>query len=191
MAYEIEEVELLFEDLEERIRKSVNQYVDELSVMRAGRANAHILDGVTVDYYGTETPLNQIANISVPEARMLVIAPWDANLLKKLEKAIFDANIGITPNNDGKVIRLIFPEPTEERRRALVKDVKNNTEKCKVAIRNIRRDIISELKILEKNKVLNEDYRVDLEKKVDKQVEIKIGEVDKLARDKETEIMKV
>ena len=159
MAYDIMEVELIFEELDDKTQKSVNQLQTEYNLMRAGRANVHILDGITVDYYGVGTPLNQVANITVPEARMIMITVWDGSLIKKVEKAIIDANIGITPNNDGKNIRLIFPEPTEERRRALVKDVKNFAEKTKVAVRNIRRDAMTELKSLEKNKIISEDQQ--------------------------------
>lgn len=191
MAYDVMEVEIVFEELEDKTQKSVNQLQSEYNLMRAGRANVHILDAITVDYYGAETPLNQVANITVPEARMIMITVWDASLIKKVEKAIIDANIGITPNNDGKNIRLIFPEPTEERRRALVKDVKNFAEKTKVAVRNIRRDAMSELKALEKNKVISEDREKDLENDVEKKVNARIAEIDKLAQAKEAEILKI
>ncbi|MGN1042328.1 MAG: ribosome recycling factor [Christensenellales bacterium] len=191
MAYDILEVELVFDDVDERTQKSVNQLVSEFNNMRAGRANVHILDGITVEYYGTETPLNQLANISVPEARMIMITVWDGSVLKKVEKAIIDANIGITPNNDGKNIRLIFPEPTEERRRALVKDVKTSAEKAKVAVRNIRRDAMTEIKNLEKNKTITEDMQKDYEAEIDKKINARIAEIDKLAQDKEGEILKI
>lgn len=191
MAYEIMEVELLFEELEERTTKSIASLQSELNNMRAGRANVHILDGITVEYYGTDTPLNQVANITVPEARMIMITVWDNSIIKKVEKAIIDSNIGLTPNNDGKNIRLIFPEPTEERRRELVKDVKNYAEKCKIAIRNIRRDAMSELKSLEKSKVLTEDMEKNYEDEVDKKINAKVAEVDKMAQSKEAEILKV
>ena len=191
MAYEIMEVELVFGDLKERTAKSIASFVGELSTMRAGRANVHILDGITVDYYGVETPLNQVANITVPEARMIMITVWDNSLIKKVEKAIIDGNIGITPNNDGKNIRLIFPEPTEERRKALVKEVKIKAEACKVAIRNIRRDAIAELKALEKNKTISEDLEKNYESEVDKAISEKNNEVDKLSAEKEADILKV
>lgn len=191
MAYDILEVELVFDDVAERTQKSVNQLMSEFNNMRAGRANVHILDGITVEYYGTETPLNQLANISVPEARMIMITVWDGSVLKKVEKAIIDANIGITPNNDGKNIRLIFPEPTEERRRALVKDVKTSAEKAKVAVRNIRRDAMTEIKNLEKNKTITEDMQKDYEAEIDKKINARIAEIDKLAQDKEGEILKI
>ena len=191
MAYDIMEVELIFEELDDKTQKSVNQLQTEYNLMRAGRANVHILDGITVDYYGVGTPLNQVANITVPEARMIMITVWDGSLIKKVEKAIIDANIGITPNNDGKNIRLIFPEPTEERRRALVKDVKNFAEKAKVAVRNIRRDAMTELKSLEKNKIISEDQQKNFEEDVEKKVNAKITEIDKIAQAKETEILKI
>ena len=191
MAYDIMEVELIFEELDDKTQKSVNQLQTEYNLMRAGRANVHILDCITVDYYGVETPLNQVANITVPEARMIMITVWDGSLIKKVEKAIIDANIGITPNNDGKNIRLIFPEPTEERRRALVKDVKNFAEKTKVAVRNIRRDAMTELKSLEKNKIISEDQQKNFEEDVEKKVNAKITEIDKIAQAKEAEILKI
>lgn len=191
MAYDIMEVELIFEELDDKTQKSVNQLQTEYNLMRAGRANVHILDCITVDYYGVETPLNQVANITVPEARMIMITVWDGSLIKKVEKAIIDANIGITPNNDGKNIRLIFPEPTEERRRALVKDVKNFAEKTKVAVRNIRRDAMTELKSLEKNKIISEDQEKNFEEDVEKKVNAKITEIDKIAQAKEAEILKI
>ena len=191
MAYDIMEVELIFEELDDKTQKSVNQLQTEYNLMRAGRANVHILDGITVDYYGVGTPLNQVANITVPEARMIMITVWDGSLIKKVEKAIIDANIGITPNNDGKNIRLIFPEPTEERRRALVKDVKNFAEKTKVAVRNIRRDAMTELKSLEKNKIISEDEEKNFEEDVEKKVNAKITEIDKIAQAKEAEILKI
>lgn len=191
MAYDIMEVEILFDELEERTQKSINQLQTELNTMRAGRANIHILDSVTVEYYGTETPLNQVANITVPEARMILLTVWDVSLIKKVEKAIIDANIGITPNNDGKNIRLVFPEPTEERRRALVKDVKNFAEKSKVAIRNIRRDAMTDLKNLEKNKVISEDLEKNYIDEVEKKVNARIAEIEKIAQAKEAEILKI
>jgi ribosome recycling factor len=191
MAYEIEELELLSQDLQERTDKSLQAFQNELTVMRVGRANPHILDGITVEYYGTPTPLNQLSNITIPEARLLCITVWDASMIKKVEKAIIDANVGITPSNDGKIIRLVFPEPNEERRRALVKEVKTLAEKAKVAIRNIRRDVIDESKKLKKEISLAEDMQISFEKDVDKLVSAQIAEVDKIATAKETEIMKV
>ncbi len=191
MAYDILEVEMIFEELEERMTKSINSFVSELNNMRAGRANPHILDAVRVDYYGVESPINQVGNISIPEARVLMINVWDSSMLKKVEKAIIDANVGIIPNNDGKVLRLIFPEPTEERRKALVKEVKNLAERTRVAIRNIRRDSLAEVKTLEKNKTISEDMSKNYEADIEKKVVAKIAEIDKIAADKEVEILKV
>ena len=191
MTYDVMEVELVFENLEERMKKSVSNFVGDLNMIRAGRANIHILDGITVDYYGVDTPLNQVGNITIPEARMIMITVWDSSMLKKVEKAIIDGNIGITPNNDGKNIRLIFPEPTEERRKQLVKEVKVKAENCKVAVRNIRRDAISDIKALEKSKVITEDQVKDYEADVEKKVVAKITEIDKIAAEKEQEILKI
>lgn len=191
MTYDILELELLFEELDERTGKTIKSLITELSNLRAGRANMRILDGITVDYYGAQTPINQIANISIPEARVLMINVWDNSLIKKVEKSIIDANIGITPNNDGKVIRLVFPEPNEERRRSLVKDIKTFAENAKVAIRNIRRDSMSELKSLEKAKTITEDMQKDCENAVDKVITAKIAEIDKAAAEKEQEILKI
>ena len=189
MAYDIMEVELIFDDLKERTSKTIASFTSELALIRAGRANIHIIDGITVDYYGVDTPLNQVANITIPEARILMITVWDNSLLKKVEKAITDSNIGITPNKDGKNIRLIFPEPTEERRRALVKDVRQKAENAKVAVRNIRREAIADIKALEKGKVITEDMQKNYEVDVDKIVNEKISELDKVAANKEAEIM--
>lgn len=191
MAYDILELEIVFDELKEKSDKTIQSFKSELSNMRAGRANAHILDKVTVDYYGTPTPINQMANISVPEARMIVISVWDASQMKAVEKAIVDANLGIMPNNDGKVIRLVFPELTEERRRALAKDVKAAAEKTKVAVRNVRRDGIEDLRKLKKDNVISEDLLADTEKEVDKIVSAKIESIEKLQQEKETEIMSV
>ena len=151
MAYESMEILELFDEFETKMDKCVSNLKNEFAQMKAGRANAHILDKITADYYGTDTPINQMANISIPEARLLVISPWDASCVKAIEKAITAANIGITPNSDGKVIRLIFPELTEERRRDLVKQIKSTSENCKVVLRNARRDINESLKKMKKD----------------------------------------
>ncbi|HOB64026.1 MAG TPA: ribosome recycling factor, partial [Clostridia bacterium] len=155
------------------------------------RANVRILDKILVDYYGTPTPINQMANITVPEARVLAISVWDASAIKNVEKAILASNIGITPINDGKLIRLIFPELTEERRRQLVKEVKTLGENTKVAIRNIRRDAIEDLRSLKKNSIITEDDLDKFEKDVEKAVNGFIAEIDKMMADKEKEIMSV
>ncbi len=189
--YEVTEVAMVFDDLEERTAKTISNLRTELQSLRAGRANPHILDKVTVPYYGVDTPINQMANITVPEARMLVINVWDQSALKAVEKAIIAANVGIFPTNDGKVLRMVFPELTEERRRALVKEVKVAGENAKVAVRNIRRDAIDLLRGYKKDSVVTEDDLFALEKDVDKAVNAAISEIDKVCSDKETEIMAV
>ena len=191
MAYGIDSVDLIFEEMKEKFTKTVHNFSTEMKSMRAGRANPHILDKVMVDYYGTPTPINNMANITVPEARLLVISVWDKSALKNVEKAILAANIGITPNNDGNVIRLIFPELTEERRKALVKELKTNAENTKVVLRNARRDAIDALKKLEKDSEITEDDLKDFTADVDKALSSEIEDVDKLTTDKEQEILAV
>ena len=159
--------------------------------IRAGRANPHILDKITVDYYGTPTPINNMANISVPEARLLVIAPWDKSQLKAIEKAILAGNIGINPNNDGQVIRLVFPELTEERRRSTVKEAKTLVEESKVVMRNARRDAIDELKKMQKASTITEDDLKNLTADIDKKLSAHTDDVDKLFKDKEQEILSI
>lgn len=146
---------------EEKMKNIVEHLVQEFSEIRAGRANPAILNRISVEYYGVLTPINQVAGISVPEARLIVVQPWDVTLLKQVEKAIIEANIGITPQNDGKVIRLAFPELTQERRLEIVKNIKELTEKSKIAIRNVRREAIDDAKTQEKNKEISQD---DLER---------------------------
>lgn len=191
MGYELMEVEMVFDDLSERIEKTKSSLINEFKSMRAGRANPHILDKVMVSYYGVDTPINQMANITIPEARMLVINVWDQSAIKNVEKAIIAANVGIFPTNDGKVLRMVFPELTEERRRALVKDVKVSTENAKVAIRNIRRDAINLLRTYKKDSIVTEDDYNAYEKDVDKQASNAIADLDKLSSEKEAEIMSV
>ena len=191
MAYGIDSVDLIFEEMKEKFTKTVHNFSTEMKSMRAGRANPHILDKVMVDYYDTPTPINNMANITVPEARLLVISVWDKSALKNVEKAILAANIGITPNNDGNVIRLIFPELTEERRKALVKELKTNAENTKVVLRNARRDAIDALKKLEKDSEITEDDLKDFTADVDKALSSEIEDVDKLTKDKEQEILAV
>ncbi len=191
MAYGIDSVDLIFEEMKEKFTKTVHNFSTEMKSMRAGRANPHILDKIMVDYYGTPTPINNMANITVPEARLLVISVWDKSALKNVEKAILAANIGITPNNDGNVIRLIFPELTEERRKALVKELKTNAESTKVVLRNARRDAIDALKKLEKDSEITEDDLKDFTADVDKALSSEIDDVDKLTKDKEQEILSV
>ncbi len=175
----------------ERMNKAIGAYTRELAGIRAGRANASMLDRITVDYYGAPTPINQLAGVSVPEARMLVIQPYDKSILSDIEKAILKSDIGITPSNDGSIIRLAIPQLTEERRKELVKVVKKESEEAKVAVRNIRRDANDELKKLEKNGEITEDdqrgYSDDIQKLTDEY----ITKVDQLTKDKEKEILEV
>ncbi|MDE6060801.1 MAG: ribosome recycling factor [Clostridia bacterium] len=177
--------------MNERFDKVMNNYKNELRGMRAGRANPHILDKVLVDYYGTPTPVNNMANISVPEARLLVIAPWDKSQLKAIEKAIIAANVGITPNNDGVVIRLVFPELTEERRRNTVKEAKTLVEESKIVLRNARRDAIDELKKVQKASTITEDDLKHFTADIDKALSAHVDTVDKLFKEKEQEILSI
>lgn len=176
---------------DEKMTKTMNNLDSEFNTIRAGRANPHVLDKITVDYYGTQTALNQVANVSVPEARMIQIQPWESSLIKKIEKAILTSDLGINPSNDGKVIRLVFPELTEERRKELAKDVKKKGEAAKVAIRNIRRDANDALKKLGKSADVSEDEVKDLEDKVQKMTDGYIKDVDKAVDAKTKEIMTV
>lgn len=191
MAYNIEEVDLIFDEMNEKVEKVINNFKGELRSLRAGRANPHILDKVVVDYYGMPTPINNMANVSVPEARLLVIAPWDKSQLKAIEKAILAANIGITPNNDGIVIRLVFPELTEERRKGTVKEAKTLLEESKVVMRNARRDAIDELKKLQKASSITEDDLKNFTADIDKKLSSNIDSADKLFKDKEQEILSI
>ena len=191
MAYGIDSVDLIFEDMEEKSQKAINNLDSELKTIRAGRANAHILDKVVVPYYGTPTPLNQMANITVAEARLLVVKPYDRSVLKDVEKAIIAANTGINPVNDGNVIRLAFPQLTEERRRDLCKQIKKLAEETIVVLRNARRSANDELKVLEKDSEITEDDLKDFLKDVDKVLEKKIATVEDLQKAKEAEVMEV
>lgn len=176
---------------EDRMKKSVESLEKELDTIRAGRANPRVLDRIMVSYYGTMTPINQVGNITVPEARLLQIAPYDASVLKDVEKAIMSSDLGITPTNDGKVIRLAFPELTEERRKALAKEVKKKGEDAKVAMRNIRRDAMENFKKQQKSSDLTEDDLKDLESDIQKLTDKYIGELDKRVEDKNKEILTV
>lgn len=176
---------------EEKMEKSLESLKEEYSTIRAGRANPHLLDKIKVDYYGTPSSLQQVANVSVPEARMIQIQPWESSLIKEIEKAILCSDIGITPNNDGKVIRLVFPELTEDRRKELVKDVKKKGEAAKVAVRNIRRDANDAIKKAAKAAEISEDEQKQLEDKVQKLTDKYIAEVDKTIEDKSKEILTV
>ena len=175
---------------EEKMKKTLASLESELVTIRAGRANPHILDKLAVDYYGAPTPLQQVANITVPEARMIQIQPWESSLIKGIEKAILTSDLGLNPSNDGKVIRLVFPELTEERRKELVKDVKKKGEAAKVAVRNIRRDANYAFKKLAKQDV-SEDEIKELEEKIQKITDKYIKEVDAAVDAKSKEIMTV
>ncbi len=175
---------------EEKMTKSLNNLEEEFASIRAGRANPHVLDKITVDYYGTPTPLQQVSNITVPEARMIQIQPWESSLIKEIEKAILCSDLGLNPSNDGKLIRLVFPELTEERRKDLVKDVKKKGENAKVAIRNIRRDANDAMKKLKAQDV-SEDEIKQLEDKVQKMTDKYIADIDKAIDNKSKEIMTV
>ena len=175
---------------EEKMQKAYDFLLADYQTIRAGRANPHVLDKLKVDYYGTPTPIQQVGNITFPEARMIQIAPWEKSLIREIEKAIMASDIGITPNNDGTVIRLVFPELTEERRKDLVKDVKKKGEEAKVAIRNIRRDANDAFKKLAKTEI-SEDEIKDLEDSVQKITDKYIKDVDKAIEDKSKEIMTV
>ena len=179
------------EELEGRMQKTIGVFQDNLSEIRAGRANPAILNKVSVEYYGAVTPINQVAGISVPEARTIVIQPWDASILKDIEKAILASDIGLNPNNDGKVIRLNFPELTEERRKELAKDIRKIAEEARVSVRSIRRDGMDEAKTKCKNSEITEDDRANLEDKIQKLTDKYIAQIDKLLEDKEKEIMNI
>ena len=179
-----------YEDLKERMGKTINNFAEKLAEVRAGRANPAILNKVKIDYYGTPTPINQVAGISVPEARLIVIQPWDLSVLKEIEKAILASDIGINPNNDGKVIRLAFPELNEERRKELVKDVKKMAEEAKVAIRAVRRDGIEEAKAEQKEGNMTEDELKNAENEIQKLTDKHVEEIDEILSKKEKEIMK-
>ncbi len=176
---------------EEKMEKTISVLEEDYASIRAGRANPHVLDKIKVDYYGTPTPIQQVGNISVPEARMIVIAPWEKSLIKNICKAIQASDLGINPNNDGSVIRLVFPELTEERRRDLSKDVKKRGEAAKVAIRNVRRDANESFKKLEKDGEFSEDDRKLAETKMQKLTDRMIEKVDKAVEAKTKEIMTV
>ena len=174
-----------------KMEKTLDVLLDEIGSIRAGRANPHVLDRIKVDYYGTPTPIQQVGNINVPEARMIVIQPWEKSLLKSIEKAILTSDLGINPTNDGSVIRLVFPELTEERRKDLAKDVKKKGEAAKVAVRNVRRDANESLKKLEKNGDISEDDLKDGNDKIQKLTDKMIDKIDKAVETKTKEIMTV
>ncbi len=174
---------------EEKMIKSISVFEENLAEIRAGRANPAILNKISIDYYGTPTPINQVAGISVPEARLIVIQPWDASILKEIEKEILKSDIGINPNNDGKVIRLVFPELNEERRKEIVKDIKKMAEEARVAIRSIRRDAIDDAKAMQKNSEITEDELKSAEDNIQKLTDKYVDEIDSILEKKEKEIM--
>ncbi len=175
---------------EEKMKKTLEFLGEEYAAVRAGRANPHVLDKIKVDYYGTPTPIQQVGNVSVPEARIIQIAPWDKSMLKAIEKAILTSDIGINPQNDGSIIRLQFPELTEERRKDLVKDIKKKAEESKVALRNVRRDGNEEFKKLGKGEI-SEDEAADLADSLQKLTDDYIAKIDKALEEKTKELMTV
>lgn len=179
------------EEYQEKMSKSLDSLAGEYSTIRAGRANPHVLDKISVDYYGQPTNLQSVANISVSEARTLVIQPWEGSMLKEIEKAILVSDLGLTPNNDGKAIRLTFPELTEDRRKELVKDIKKKGENTKVAVRNIRRDANDAMKKQQKANEISEDELKTAEGDIQKLTDEFIGKIDKMVDDKSKEIMTV
>jgi len=180
-----------YTNIEQKMEKTINVFSENLAEVRAGRANPAILNKVKIDYYGTPTPINQVAGISVPEARLIVIQPWDASVLKEIERAILASDIGINPNNDGKVIRLNFPELNEERRKELVKDIRKTAEEAKVAVRNTRREGIDEFKKKQKDSEITEDELHTAEEQIQKITDKKIEEIESILANKEKEIMSI
>jgi len=178
-------------NIEEKMNKTISVLEENLAEVRAGRANPAILNKIMVSYYGVPTPINQVAGISVPEARLIVIQPWDASILKEIEKEILKAEIGINPNNDGKVIRLSFPELTEERRKELVKDIKKMGEEGKVSVRSVRREAMDIAKAEQKEGIMTEEELKSTEDKIQKLTDSKVAEIDKAIENKEKEIMSV
>ena len=176
---------------EEKMKKSIESVMSDFDTVRAGRANASVLNRISVDYYGTPTPIQQIASVSTPDARSLLIQPWDASVLKGIEKAILASDLGLNPQNDGRTIRLVFPALTEERRREYVKNAKKLAEDTKVVVRNARRDIMDGLKKAKNDKIVSEDSIKDFEAEAEKIVSKAIENIDSLAKEKETEIMAV
>ncbi len=176
---------------EDKMKKTMDVLTEEYASIRAGRANPHLIDKIRVDYYGTPSPISQVANVSVPEARIIQIQPWESKMIKEIEKAINMSDIGINPTDDGKIIRLVFPELTEERRKDLAKDVKKKAEDAKVALRNIRRDANDAVKKLGKASEISEDVQKQLESEIDKMTEKFVAEADKKMEEKTKEIMTV
>ncbi len=184
-------VDNVLNNAKEKMKKTCAVYEREMQSVRAGRANPQVLDRITVDYYGTQTPLNQVGNVSVPEARLLVIAPWETKMIKPIEKAIQASDLGLNPSNDGKVIRLVFPELNEERRKDLTKVASRSAEEAKVAVRSIRRDAMEQIKKMKKNSEITEDDQAEAEKDLQKITDQAIKDVDAIYAAKEKEIMEV
>ncbi len=180
-----------YSKIEEKMNKTISVYEENLSEVRAGRANPAILNRIKIDYYGVPTPVSQVAGISVPEARLIIIQPWDISILKEIEKEILKSDIGINPNNDGKVIRLSFPELNEQRRKEIVKDIKKSAEDAKVAVRSIRRDGIDEFRTMQKNSEITEDELKVAEDQIQKITDKKIEEIEKMVEAKEKEVMSI
>ncbi len=178
-------------DAEARMRQAVEALTRELATVRTGRASSSLVENLAVDYYGASTPLNQLATISVPEARLIVVQPWDRQALSAIEKAVLKANLGLNPSNDGSVIRLPIPQPTEERRRELVKMLKGRLEQGRVEVRNIRRDVIERLRAMERDKELSQDEGQRTQNKLQQLTDAFVGQMDSLATTKEAEVMEV
>lgn len=181
----------IYLEYDHKMKKTIEVVVSDFAAVRAGRANPAVLDKLSVEYYGTETPLQQVASISSPDARALVIQPWDASLLKAIEKAILTSDLGINPQNDGKVIRLTFPQLTEERRKELIKQVKKYAEGGKIAVRNIRRDAVDKFKAMKKKSEITEDDLKEMEKDLQDMTDKSCKEIDDLTAKKEAELMAV
>lgn len=180
-----------YDKYEGRLGKAVDHFKSEMIAVRAGRANPQILNKIVVDYYGTPTPLTQMANFAVPEARVLTISLWDTSMVKEVSKAIAASDIGINPSDDGKIIRLVFPQLTEERRKDLIKQIKKTAEEAKVVLRNERRDAIEAIKRLKKDNVITEDEQASIEKDIQKTLDRNVEEVDKILKAKEAEILEI
>ncbi len=180
-----------YQPYEERMQKTIQSLRENLNAIRAGRANPHVLDRISIEYYGVKTPLAQVANIQIPESRMITITPWDPSTLKLIERAIQASELGINPNNDGKVIRLLFPALTEERRRDLVKQVAKHGEESKVAIRNIRRDGIDKYRGLLKSKELTEDSMIEFETEIQTLTDFYTAEIERIIADKDKDLMEI
>lgn len=191
MAADMEQIEMIMLEGEDRTSKTISVLKENYIQIRLGRANPHVLDKVMVDFYGQPTPVQQMSNVSVQEGKCLVIAPWDKSMLKNVEKAILGSNVGITPTNDGSVIRLVFPDLTEERRKDICKQVRKMGEDAKVAVRNIRRDVLDTLKRLKTNKEVSEDEYTLFEKDVNDSINKAIEQVEKLQAEKEKDVMTV